>query len=269
VKTILRPALLVALLAVFFLACPLVTYTEVEDNTVPLAGQTKLVVRNSNGNIQLSTAVDNSVALHMTKRVTGADATECQNRIPDITIAVTDTGGKVGVFVDMPQGGPYSYGVDIEAKLPAWFLTDIQSTNGDISGASFLGLMKLATTNGGITVSDIGATVNAQTTNGKLSLQGMSGSVQGTNTNGTIDAQVAIPDSGYCRLAGTNGSVTLRVPESTSARVFVTTTNGEIRRNGLVIAGDVGPHEIDGRLGDGAGDIRVTTTNGDVVLTGY
>jgi hypothetical protein len=263
------PLFALALLAVFFIACPLVTSTEVVDDSVALAGQTKLVVRNQNGSIQLIKTTDNAVALHMTKRVTGSNATECQNRMADITISVTDTGGQVGVFVDMPEGGVYNYGVDIQATLPAWLQTDVNSTNGDISGGLFTGPMKLVTTNGTVTLNDISTTVNAQTTNGKLSLQDISGSVQGTNTNGTIDARVAIPDSGYCRLATTNGSVTLRVPESTSARVYVTTTNGQIRHSGLSIAGNVDQHRIDGRLGEGWGDINITTTNGDVVLTGY
>jgi hypothetical protein len=269
VKTFFRPLLLLPLLAVFFIACPLVTSTAVVDNTVPLAGQTRLVVRNQNGSVQLSTSIDSSVALHMTERVTGLNATECQNRLPDITISVTDTGGQVGVFVNTPQGGAYTYGVDIQATLPAGLQTDVQSTNGDISGGLFTSPMNLTTTNGTVTVNDISASVNAQTTNGNLSLQDIDGSVQGTTTNGTIDVQVAIPDSGFCRLAGTNTPVTLQVPESTSARVYVTTTNGQIRHTGLAIAGNVDQHKIDGRLGDGWGDISVTTTNGDVILTGY
>lgn len=263
------PIFVLALLAVFFIACPLVTSTSVVDNTVALAGQTRLVVRNQNGSVQLTKTSDNAVGLHMTKRVTGPNATECQNRLADITISVTDTGGQVGVFVAMPEGGAYTYGVDIQATLPAWLQTDVSSVNGDISGGLFTSPMKLVTTNGMVTVNDISASVNAQSTNGKLSLQGIAGSVQGTTTNGTIDVQVAIPDSGFCRLAGTNTPVTLRVPDSTSARVYVTTTNGQIRHSGLAIAGNVDQHRIDGRLGDGRGDISITTTNGDVVLTGY
>jgi len=258
-----------ALLAVLFIACPLVTSTDVVDNTVPLTGQTKLVVRNQNGSVQLTKTLDNAVSLHMTKRVTGPNATEAQNRLPDITISVTDTGGQVGVFVDIPEGGVYTYGVDIQATLPAGLQTDINSSNGDISGGMFTAPMKLVTTNGTVTVNDIGASVDAQSTNGKLNLQGIAGSVQGTTTNGTIDVQVAIPDSGFCRLVGTNALVTLQIPESTSARVYVTTTNGQIRHTGLAIAGNVDQHKIDGRLGDGWGDISITTTNGDVVLTGY
>ena len=263
------PILALALLAVFFIACPLVTSTSVADNTVTLAGQTKLVVRNQNGSVQLTKTSDNAVGLHMTKRVTGPNATECQNRLADIMISVTDTGGLVGVFVATPEGGVYTYGVDIQATLPAWLQTDVSSVNGDISGGLFTSPMKLVTTNGTVTVDDISASVDAQSTNGKLSLQGIAGSVQGTTTNGMIDVQVAIPDSGFCRLEGTNSTVTLRVPDSTSARVYVTTTNGQIRHSGLAIAGNVDQHRIDGRLGEGRGDISITTTNGDVVLTGY
>ena len=129
--------------------------------------------------------------------------------------------------------------------------------------------MNLTTTNGTVTLNDISATVNAQTTNGDLSLQGIAGSVQGITINGTIDVQMAIPDSGFCQLAGTNTPVTLEIPESTSARVYVTTTNGQIRHTSLPIAGNVDPQRIDGQLSDGRGDISITTTNGDVVLTGY
>jgi hypothetical protein len=261
--------LVLALLALFFVACPLLTYTEVEDNTVPLTGQARLYIRNLNGGVRLIASVDNSVGLHMTKRVTGPDEVECRNRMPDIKIAVTDTGSIVGVFVDLPAGEAYSYGVDIEARLPAGLLTDIGTSNGDISAGDFTRPMKLATTNGTIDVSNISASVEASTTNGRITMDGIAGSVKGNNTNGSVDVEVVLPDSGFCRLASTNGSMALRIPDSTSARVYVSTTNGEIRRNSLMIAGNVGRQEIDGQLGDGRGEINITTTNGDVVLTGY
>jgi hypothetical protein len=263
------PVVALALLALFFVACPLLTYTEVADNTVPLAGQNRLYIRNLNGGVQLVPTNDNSVALHMTKRVTGPNEVECQNRMPDIKIAVTDTGSVVGVFVDLPVGEAYNYGVDIEARLPAGLLTDIGTTNGDISVHDFANAMKLVTTNGTVDVSRVNGTVEVSTTNGRIGLDGITGSVKGDDTNGNIDVEAALPDSGLCRLASTNGSIALRIPESTSARVYASTTNGEIRRNSLVIAGNVGRQEIDGQIGDGWGDINITTTNGDVILTGY
>ena len=268
-KSSIVPVLVLAMLALFFVACPLLTYTEGVDNTVPLTGQNRLYIRNLNGSVQLSRTSDNSVALHMTKRVTGPDEAECERRLADITIAVTDTGGMVGVFVDLPTGQAYNYGVEIEARLPLGLRTDIGTSNGDITAADFTDEMKFATTNGTIDAGNVVGTVDASTTNGRISLDGIAGSVKATNSNGTIDVETALPDSGFCRLASTNGSVTLRIPESTSARVYASTTNGEIRRNSLVIAGNIGRQEIDGRLGDGRGDINITTTNGDVILTGY
>ena len=261
--------MLLPLAALFFLACPLLTVTEVSDTTKPLAGQTKLVIRNQNGGVQLSRTSDSSVALHVTKRVTGPNQAECQSRLSDIQVAVTDTGSSIGVFVDLPSGGTYSYGVDIEARLPASLETDIRSSNGDISASEFSSPVKLATTNGTIDVSNVSAQVDVATTNGRISLDGIVGSVKGTSSNGSIEVETALPDSGFCRLENSNGSVTLRIPESTSAQIFVTTTNGEIRHNNLVIAGNVGRQQIDGRLGEGGGDIYVTTTNADVVLSGY
>lgn len=261
--------LVLALLALFFVACPLLTCTEVADNTVPLTGQSRLYIRNLNGGVRLIVTPDNSVVLHMTKRVTGPNEVECRNRMPDIKIAVTDTGSIVGVFVDLPAGEAYSYGVDIEARLPAGLLTDIGTSNGDISAGDFTSAMKLATTNGTIDVGNVSAQVEASTTNGRVTMDGIAGSVKGSDTNGSIDVETVLPDSGFCRLASTNGSISLRIPESTSARVYASTTNGEIRRNSLLIAGNVGRQEIDGQLGDGRGEINIITTNGDVVLTGY
>ena len=60
-KTFFRLRLVLPLLAAFFLACPLVTSTAVVDKTVALAGQNKLVVRNQNGGVSLSTSTDSSV----------------------------------------------------------------------------------------------------------------------------------------------------------------------------------------------------------------
>lgn len=162
--------------SVLFLGCPQVTYTEADDRRAPITTQTQAVIQNQNGSVQIQTTNDSAVVLHMTKRVTGPSEAGCQSRISDIQIAITDTGNKITVAVTEPAThGSYDYGVDIDARLPAFMATDIMTTNGDIAGTGFARPLKLTATNGNILMTNINAGVTAQTTRGTINLQDIQG----------------------------------------------------------------------------------------------
>lgn len=265
----LTAVLVIALAGLFLLGCPLVTSTAVEDLTESWTGQTMLVIRNVNGGVYLSTVPDEVISFHITKSVSGPDEASCRARLPDIKVTLRNTSDTVLLTVDIPNVSTYNYAAEIEAHLPARLVADISSTNGDIQIAGLTAPVKAQTTNGDIKLNNIMGDATAHTTNGKVTVTQSTGSVSATTTNGALNVQAALPESGYCRLHDTNGSIQLRIPRSTSARLLASTTNGRITFTNLFITGSVTGTRIDGRLGDGAGDIDVTTTNGNIDLSGY
>lgn len=271
-RRLLRRASVAALgaMVLFLLGCPTVTVTDVQDEVVPLSGQGRLIIRNENGNVRLEPGSDSVLTLHMVKWARGPDEAECQGRLDDIQVTIAAAAESVLVKIDQPHGGAYTCGVHMELRLPRVMALDVSSTNGDLTGAGFTGAQKLMTTNGDITLARITGDLDVETTNGNLELESVQGSVDGQTTNGSVDVALVLVDTSHCRLRGTNGDISLAVPESTSARLYARTTNGTVHWTNLVLKGGSSTRQkVDATLGSGAGDIYITTTNGDITLTGY
>ena len=84
---------------------------------------------------------------------------------------------------------------------------------------------------------------------------------------GAVYIEAAVPDSGYC-LAGTGeGSVELRLPAASSARIWAHTADGAVTVIGLTLAGRADSTGfVSGTLGTGTAEVRLETLKGDIVI---
>ena len=112
---------------------------------------------------------------------------------------------------------------------------DVEITNGMIDLRSASGTLRLHSTNGLVRISDATASsVRAETTNGTidLDLTAVPASVDAHSTNGTVT--VRVPDSGTYAVSAhtTNGAVdtsSVRTDPASPNRISVETTNGAVR----------------------------------------
>jgi hypothetical protein len=256
------------------LACLPIVFTQLQTSSVKVkSSHTKLVISNVNGGVQLLTGTDSLVKLNLTPKVTGPDYNECKRRISEITIAVDSLSdsSEIRVTTTVPTNtGLYSYGVDMDITLPAWFLTDVTNSNGQITASGFTRKVRAYTSNGTVALSDISGDVDVRTSNGKLELDDIQGSVKGVTSNGKVTVDATLPDSnGECRLETSNGEVKLTIPTATSAQVYASTSNGQITVTNLNIQYTHQTKDyIEGTLGTGVNDIHITTSNGVINLTG-
>lgn len=123
------------------------------------------------------------------------------------------------------------------------------------------------TVNGEIKVSGARREVQATTVNGGIDLSSNGGSVSGTTVNGSIHARVTNPGAGELTFTTVNGAIEVAVPRAISADVRMTTVTGGISSDfPLTVQGRWGPRSASGTLGNGDGDVKMTTVNGSLAL---
>jgi hypothetical protein len=130
--------------------------------------------------------------------------------------------------------------------------------------------LDMRTTNGAIRVSGTHAPVSARTTNGSIRVDDVVSSIQAQSTNGTIRAAVSgrAGSLDAMSLRTTNGSIHLALPENASARIAASTTNGGINSDlPIRVQGNISRRSLNGILGEGGPEIKLSTTNGGIRIT--
>jgi len=146
-----------------------------------------------------------------------------------------------------------------------------RTTNGDVTAIGLRRDVQAYTVNGKVRARDLGGTVEARSVNGSIDVS-TTGHARAETVNGSIDVSMGSAKwAGELAFKAVNGSVTLRLPEPIDAEVYLQTLNGSISTE-LPIArtsqSTKGRRlvEVEGMLGDGGRELRVTTTNGSVRL---
>ncbi|MCK9308608.1 MAG: DUF4097 domain-containing protein [Methanoculleus sp.] len=171
---------------------------------------------------------------------------------------------------------------------PTVVLQRVESSNGpiDLSGVRVNGT-ELLTSNGPVLVDGApGGDLAATSSNGRVEMRGVEGYVTATTSNGAVTVEdcrgvlelrtsngaisAGIPAvRGDVTISSSNGAITLRLAESLNAGVAATTSNGRIAVNDLALQLDESSGtRISGTLGDGGPMITITTSNGNIDLSG-
>lgn len=188
----------------------------------------------------------------------------------------------------------------IEAKIPRDFILNIETSGGDIAayevnGEIFLdtsgGDIILEQSNGEIKASTSGGDIKIRDHNGEAMISTSGGDIEVLNHDGDIEAETSGGDidldvkngeihgdtSGgdiTCNYSGTNkgidlstsgGSIKVRIPSETAARIHLYTSGGDCSLN--FDEADLSKdkdHEIKGRLNGGGKMISCSTSGGDI-----
>jgi hypothetical protein len=112
--------------------------------------------------------------------------------------------------------------------------------------------------------------VDVNQVNGAIRVEDTANSVFVNATNGNLDSTVRLPPNGEIRLSIVNGNLDLSIPTSTSAELSASVGNGTITWDNLDLMDAVQTNQsLTGTLGDGAGVIRLETTNGSIDVIGF
>jgi hypothetical protein len=133
-----------------------------------------------------------------------------------------------------------------------------------------VGDLDLKSQNGALTVSDVRGQIHFDVVNGAVRLKRVAGEVKGATVNGAIQVELGGNswDGRQMDLTTRNGSVTVAMPASYSARVEAETNMGGIQSDfpgaPTSIEGNTRPRRLDFNIGAGGPLIHVTTGNGSV-----
>jgi DUF4097 and DUF4098 domain-containing protein YvlB len=208
-------------------------------------------VETVNGSVECSVWDSDTIQVTFDKWATGDDKEEAEDRMDDIRISLSeDTGsGVLSIDVDRRSYSWGGYGCDVSLNLPSSLALDLKSTNGAI---------KIQDTRGSATL---------ETSNGSITVRNHYGELDGSSSNGAINADITLPAHGECILRTSNGQIVLSIPNTTSAMIEASTSNGKIEIAGLdVTATKVGKTDFKGKMGSGKGYIDLETSNGNVLV---
>lgn len=190
----------------------------------------------------------------------------------------------------------------IEAKVPKNFTLDIETSGGDIaayevtgdidletSGGDIIlegntgelrvntsggairlrdhnGLSDLSTSGGDIEVRGHRGDLEAGTSGGDIDLDVIDGEINGSTSGGDIICILSGKNKGI-RLSTSGGSIKVKVPSETEAKVHLYTSGGDckLRFDEADLSKDK-DHEIKGKLNGGGELISCSTSGGDVTL---
>lgn len=125
-----------------------------------------------------------------------------------------------------------------------------------------------STVNGGLEISGATAQVLAKTVNGSVDASSTSGPVNAKTVNGSIRVRAGTMGNADVEYETVNGSITLELPEGLNADFEARTVNGSVISEDfpITIQGRIDRRRIEGKIGKGGPELRVTTVNGSIRL---
>jgi hypothetical protein len=220
--------------------------SKVFDQVYPLQAGGAFAIANVNGGVEIDGWDRDQVEVHAVKT-----ALHDGEDVDSVHIDVQGDGDRLAVNTRYPEGNGVQVTVEYQIHVPYRLrFTAVQTVNGDVHlrGVSSRGY--LDSVNGSIEVVESDGRFSARTTNGDVRLQLRS-----------------LPDGDPLSLTTVNGSVVLSLPESANADVRVVNRNGDFRSDfPLATLGGYESSRFDGRLGNGGGEIFMSTVNGAIRL---
>ena len=226
----------------------LTTYTNKSYGGIGVTNEKVLVVRNTNGlvNIQGAASTD-TITWYLFKSVQAETQVKGDEKFSFLKLSTQVVGDTL--FVDV-------YSTVNESNLNCGITLNVPS-----------GLIcKIEEAVGNVNVSDLDSVLiieNAPV----VDLKRHNGSCQISGGTGNNSLELSLPENGYCRVNVNTGNILLKIPASVSASVYAKSLNGVVSQKGLTIAVDEQSSGfLSGKLGLGNGEIRLETNQGNIQI---
>jgi hypothetical protein len=253
------------LLALLSIASPAlaVEIEETVEKSYDLGAGGSLSVANVNGGVRIEAWDRDEVRVEAIKKVKAGSRAKAEDVMDAIDVVITRRGDHLEIDTRLPRGGGSGFldwmvgnhsSASVSYKISVPRSTDVE----------------IDTVNGGVRVAGVAGRVEASTTNGGIQTSDLRGSVRAGTTNGAIDVAFGeVADGREMRLSTTNGGISLRLPRNVRASIDADTTNGGINLDGI----DADLHRksrrhLEADLNGGGAEIRLTTTNGGIRISG-
>jgi len=225
-----------------------------------LAPDQVVEIKNINGDIEADGVNGDQIEVTAVKSGEGAD---------EVKIEVVQSGEGVTICAVYPTSSwSFSHDANRCESGGSWHSNTnnrakVQFTAHVPKNLRFTGM----SVNGRVKAEGMGRFVKATSVNGSVELSTASWG-EATTVNGSIIARLGRTDwPDQLKFTTVNGSITLETPGDLNTNVDFTTVNGNFRTDlPLTMEGSLGRRHIQGRIGSGGRDLKLTTVNGSVEL---
>jgi len=241
------------LLLPFLAACfnhPQFVASKVLEAEIPAVDVQQLVCESHNGDIEAAGAPTETIVLRVEMSVRGMTQEEAEANLLLLELGREKVGDRLRLFGKHPAHALDNRSPSFRFVLtvPARLNLQLGSHNGDLVARGVGGKLAATTHNGRIQADLAGTEVALQSHNGDVQLR-----LEGVGrVDGTVETH--------------NGEVGITFASGRSATIAVTTHSGRITTNGQVGVLDEGRSSLRGKVGDGTGELKVTTHNGGIDL---
>src|SRR5215207_3642278 len=231
--------------------------TEEFHQTYPLAAGGRVSLSNINGAVKVQVWERAEVKVDAVKRA------HTPERLREAQIKVDASSNRVRIETEYPDstlrwsdrdGERHENPASVEYTLTVprgVYIDEINLINGDLNIAGVAGPVKASSINGRVTAAGLSGPVNLSVINGRL--------------EATLDR---LNESGSVNLQSVNGQLVVTLPSDANATVRANTVHGGIR-NDFNLPVRVGEHvgrDLEGRIGQGGADVRLSNVNGSVTI---
>lgn len=262
---------------VFFTAGCASGPVEYRDDSFTVDRAPRIIVDNVNGSIEVNaTGSEGTVRVQATL-----------NDVPRVKYQIDQEGDTITVKVETERTWALfrkSPGVDITVTAPSSIDVDLRANNGRIDLEGAQGTARLHTSNGALALKNVKGDIDGKTSNGKIELEAVEGTVFLETSNGSVNAEgvkgsfdidtsngsIALSGElvpgGNNRLETSNGSVSVKLQGTPSINLDASTSNGKVETALQVMTTSFDEEHVVGRIGDGAADLHIKTSNGNVSI---
>lgn len=161
-----------------------------------------------------------------------------------------------------------------EITAPGLSTVTARTSNGSVRLAGGEGKAYVQTSNGSITITQREGETVARTSNGSIKVTDSAGTLDLASSNGAITIRGTSPGTAgapyHWRASTSNGSIQLDLTEPVTCRIRASTSNGKATVSQRSASGEsrrlVSATSVDHDLGDGEGEIVLSTSNGSIVV---
>ena len=244
------------------------TEKQTEQISLHAAPLRSLDVKTHNGAItfEAQPAGSTDAFVEVTKRTGGFTRADAENAMASLEVFAEPSGDgtKLGYRWKGLKAGSWSAQVSFDIKAPGQLDFSAESHNGAIKAGGVAGNVEVLTHNGSVNVDAEGGILRAETHNGPVHVAYSGASIIVTSHNGGISADLTRCAAVNGSLTTHNGSIDMIVGDSLSTRLECRTHNGSIVTTVPMNSLETHARRVVGTLGNGEGQLEVTTHNGAV-----
>lgn len=248
-------------------ASPKVWVEDSQEFVIPAAGIQSVWVRTHNGSIRSVGREEPKEAKVIARiRAGGRDDADARACLAAIHLRVEKDEGVLKAGYDFDEKPGWQAQVAFEIEQPAQASLDAETHNGAIRAKALRADLQVLSHNGAIEVQDCRGAWDLGTHNGAIAASGRSEKIKVETHNGAVSCRWVEggPISG--QILTHNGAIDLSLAKGCSARLRCGTSNGRIQNSLPLAEVRTDRHSLRGTLGQGEGELRVDTNNGNIRL---